>query len=406
MTIKVTAICNSENELEALTAKNLSTRELVFTAHVGSVLTIESILLSEKPDVLLMDLLDPSETVMAQLELALVKSPITHMVLVSPDRSVEFLMRAMRAGVREVLPSPMTVMTVEQVIKHAQGYSFNNARKRNSAGRVFAMTQAKGGAGTTFIATNLAYALAGQSKRVAVLDLNLYFGDASMFLGNEHIKSSLVDVARQNNRLDATLLDSSMIKVNDFLHVLAAPESPEHANEVTVASIEKIIELARANYDFVILDMSSMLGPVNIKAFDLADEIYLTMQLNLPFIRSAKLMVAVFRALGYPLSKLNLIVNRYEKASEVNLLDVEKATTIKVKRIVPNSHKAVNSAINQGVPLLKIAPRDMVSLALLEWAQELAPTAVTPKQSWLQALLTFTGLLPANTGKQLKEQSP
>jgi pilus assembly protein CpaE len=387
MTIKVSTICSSAADLAALTARDSDAIGLVYSAQMGSAETVADVLNKERPDVLLLDLPIPDEQAMAKIELALVDAPATHMVLVSPDRSVEFLMRAMRAGVREVLPAPLTVATVQQVIKHAQGYPTLSGRYRNTLGKVLAVIQAKGGSGSTFLSTNLAYALSQQGKRVAVLDLNLYFGDAAMFLGNGSAHSSVVDLARQAHRMDVTLLESSMIKLSEHLHVLAAPESPENINEVTTAGLEKIIEIARNRYDFVILDLSCMLSPVTIKALDLSDSIYLTLQLTLPFIRSAKLMVGVFRALGYPSSKLNIVVNRFEKTGDIGLLDVEKATALKGARTIPNSHLAANSSVNQGVPILQLTPKDPVSRALQDWAEEFAPLAIPHNKGWLHGLL-------------------
>jgi pilus assembly protein CpaE len=390
MNIKVSAICNTEATQAALGIPDPMRAGVVFTVHGGSAQTLANVLRKDQPDVVLLDFPVSDETAMEQIELALVKSPGTHLVLVSPDRSVEFLMRAMRAGVREVLPAPMSQQTVQQAIKHAQGKQFINGRHRHSVGQVLAVIPAKGGAGGTFLATNLAYALSLQGASVAVLDLNLYLGDAAMFLGNCVPVSSVVDLSRQTHRMDATLLDSSMIKYSEKLHVLAAPESPERVSDVTVESLQKIIETARNRYDFVILDVSSMLDPLTIRALDMADVIYLTLQLDVPFVRAAKLMVSVFRTLGYASSQLNLIVNRYEKAGDITLLDVEKTTSLKVLKTIPNSHVSVRASVNQGVPLLKLAPRDPVARALQEWAQELAPVAVNRSKGWLHGLLDFS----------------
>ena len=79
---------------------------------------------------------------------------------------------------------------------------------------MLALISVKGGAGSTFLAANLAYALAHRGRRVALLDLNLYLGDAAAHLGNDRSAFSLVDLARQTARMDATLLDASMIKVS------------------------------------------------------------------------------------------------------------------------------------------------------------------------------------------------
>lgn len=390
MTIKVSAICSSEAIRAALNAPDSTRTGVVFAAHTGSAQTLASVLRREQPDVLLLDFPVADEQAMEQIELALIKAPGTHLVLVSADRSVEFLTRAMRAGVREVLPGPMSPMTVQQAVNHVQGHQSIRSRQREVAGQVIALIPAKGGAGTTFLATNLAYALSKQGKRVALLDLNLYFGDAAIFLGDKKVVSSLVDLARQTQRLDSALLDSSMIKLSDHLHLLAASELPEDVNEVSIEGVEKIVEIARNHYDFVLLDISSTLDQVAVKGLDLADTICLTLQLNLPFIRAAKHMAAVFKGLGYTHEKLKVIVNRYEKGGTINLEDVEKATMLKIGRTIPNSHIAVTASVNEGVPLLEMAPHDPVARALHDWAQELAPVPVPTNKGWLHGLMKFS----------------
>ena len=391
MPLKVVAVCASQATLTALETLDTAKSGVSLSVGLGSAQTLAGVLGKEQPDVVLLDLPAVDEHAMAQIEDALTAEPGVHMVLVSPDRSVEFLMRAMRAGVREVLPAPMNPLTVQQAIKHVQGHHPARAHHRDAQGQVLAMIPAKGGAGATFLATNLAYALARLGKQVAVLDLNLYLGDAVLFLGNSSVVSSVADLARQTQRMDATLLDSSMIKLSENLHLLAATESPGNVKEVQAEDIEKIVALARSRYDYVVLDLGSTLDPVTIKALDMADTIYLTLQLTLPFVRAAKLMVSVFRALGYPVSKLHVVVNRYEKSGDISLEDVEKASSLKVGRTIPNSHGMVNASINQGVPMLELAPRDPVTRALAEWAEELAPTMAPQGKGWLQRVLkTFS----------------
>jgi pilus assembly protein CpaE len=387
MSKKLSIMCASENDLAALASPDLATLGVVLSAHTGSAKNLARVLATDQPDVVLMDFPGTDDKAMEQIELALLTAPGTHMVLVSPDRSVEFLMRAMRAGVREVLPAPMSTLTVQLVAKHAHSRQPAQMLPPPHAGRVLAMIPAKGGPGATFLATNLAYALSKQGKRVALLDLNLYFGDAAMFLSDTRPVFSVADLSRQTQRLDAALLQSSMIKINHHLHVLAAPESPDDVDAVTTAGLEKIIELARRHYDFVILDVSSTLDPVAVKALDLADAIYLTLQLTLTFVRAANRMASVFKVLGYPRDKLRIIVNRFEKGGEISLADAEKSMTLKVERVIPNSYAAVRASVNQGIPLIDMAPRDPVARALQDWMEDLAPSPAQPKVGWLQGLL-------------------
>jgi pilus assembly protein CpaE len=228
----------------------------------------------------------------------------------------------------------------------------------------------------------LAYALSKHGKRVAVLDLKLYFGDSAIYLSDGVSVSNVVELASKSRQMDATLLASSMIKINNSLFVLATPDSPDHVADVTVADIEKIIELARANYDFVVLDIGNALDPLMIKALDMADSINLVLQLNLPFVRAAKRMVSVFRDLGYANDKLNLVVNRNELGGDISLADVERSCVLKVTQTIPNSHKPVSASINQGRPLMELTPRDPVALALTAWAEKLDPTPQKKKGGW------------------------
>lgn len=390
MTIKVSVVCTTEDGLIALNQPHASLADSVIEVQKGSAKTIAEMMQREQPDVVLLDMPENDAPAMDQVEQALTESPGTHMVLVSSDRSTEFLMRAMRAGVREVLPAPMSAATVQAAVQSAKGNRAFGARQRTTTGKVIAVIPAKGGAGATFLATNLAFALSKQLKRVAVIDLNLYFGDASLFLGDRIAVSSVADLSRQTYYLDAALLDASMVKVSEYLHVLPAPESPDEVNDVSCNGLEKIISLARHQYDFVILDLSGALDPVAVKALDLSDSIYLTLQLNLPFIRAAKRMASVFKGLGYPKEKLNIVINRFEKRGEISLSDVEKSTLLRVTRTIPNSHDACTASVNQGVPMLELLPNDSVSRALRDWAQELAPLAPQRSSNWLRELLART----------------
>lgn len=387
MTIKVVVLCSSEAARAALELPESVTGGVAVTVRTGTVQELPGILHREHPDLVVLDLPAADEPAMAQIEAALLKAPGTHLMLVTPEHSAAFLRRAMRAGVREVLPAPLGREVLQEAIQQAQSLLSLQTHPRSQDGQVLAFIACKGGAGNTFLATNLAYALAKQGKRVAVLDLNLYLGDAAVLLSDSRPMSTVVDLVRQTQRLDPTLLDSSMIKVNSNLHVLAAPDSPEHVNEVSGAGVAKLIELARSRYDFVVMDVSRTLDTVAVMALERADAIFLTLQLDIPFIRASRRMADVFRILGYPGRKLSVVVNRYEKGGSISLEDVEKATLLKVGRTIPNSFSGVSASVNQGVPLEEISPRDPVARALHEWAQQLAPAAADEHEGWLRRLM-------------------
>ena len=390
MNLKVSVLCTQMETFTALNAPHPEFSDVSLTVSTGSAQTLANVLRRQQPDVVLLDIEECDEETMLLIESALKLAPSTHAVLVSPDQSTPLLMRAMRAGVREILPAPMSTETLKLAINHARGHLSLSKPQDIKAGQVIAMIPAKGGAGATFLAANLAFALSKLGKRVAVLDLNLYFGDLILFMGSHKSDSNLFDLARQADRLDGALLDSSMVKVSDHLHILAASNSPEHASQISSNGLEKLIDLSREHYDFVVLDLSSMLDEVTVKALDFADNIYLIMQLSLPSLHAAKRIVAFFRDRGYPSDKLSIVVNRFEKGGYISLDDVSKTTHSKIDRTITNSFSAVSASVNQGIPILELSPRDPVAKALLEWAQELVPSAEPRPKNWLLKLIGHT----------------
>jgi pilus assembly protein CpaE len=315
-----------------------------------------------------------------------VRHPAIEVILLSSDVSSDALLNAMRAGVREVLPSPVSRIALQSSVTHIEE---NLARQgiQKQAGQVIAFIPCKGGSGSTFLATNLAYILAAEeNKKVLLVDLNLHFGDAALFISDQTPTVNLAEVARQIQRMDAAFLSSSLIQVLPNFGLLAAPEDPVQAMEVKPEHVESLLNLARNEYDFVILDVGRALDPVSIKALDMADLNFLVMQLTLPFIRDAKRLLEVFRSLEYPPDKIKMLVNRYEKRSEIRLEDVERTLGIQVFRTLPNSFRAVAASVNQGVPIGKLAHGNPITKSLQELAHLLATEGETSSRWWTNLL--------------------
>jgi pilus assembly protein CpaE len=292
----------------------------------------------------------------------------------------------MQAGVRHILPGPLSQATVQSAVDYLRETQSLSSRFMDNEGQLLAFLTAKGGAGSTFLASNLGYVLAATGKKVLLVDLNLFFGDMVANVTDRKPVASILDIARQSELLDAALLQSSVLAARENLYVLAAPLLPYRTEVLTPDILEKILELARSEYDFVILDVGRTLDPTTIKALDLADRIYLILQLALPAIQNVKRIETVFEGLGYAQDKLHVVVNRYEKGGAIGLDALERVTRAKVARTVPASYEAVMESINQGVPLPLLLPRNAVSRVLQEWANDLSPVTLKPKRSWLSAL--------------------
>lgn len=346
---------------------------------VGGVLELASEIENNRPDLVVAALPGLDDAALTVLEQALLASPATALILQSTDRSPEFLIRAMRAGVRELVPSPASA----HELSAAWERQVLRLRARSAReGRVLAFLPAKGGSGSTFLATNLAYALSTRGQRVALLDLNLHFGDAALYLSEARPTQTIADVAREASRLDGTFLEASMMAVGPNLWVLPAPDDPEAAIDVLPEAVDRIVSLARARYDYVVLDMGRILEANTLRALDQADTIFVTLQTILPFLHDAKRLVTLLGNIGYSRDKVRILVNRWEKGSEITTSDVRQSLGAEVEYEVPNSFAAVAHSINHGVPILKGAPKDPVARALLAITDRLAPQTVQRRRGW------------------------
>lgn len=296
------------------------------------------------------------------------------------------LKRAMRAGVRDVLSAPLSDVTVKVALDYLRDARAHTSRFVDSVGEVHAFIPAKGGCGATFLATNLAYVLAKSGRRVLLIDLNLYFGDAATYLTDRKAPATVVDVARQARRLDGALLGASVLKVRENLNVLVAPDLPYQLEEVTADNVAAIIALARTEYDFVLLDLGRTLDPATVKALDVADRIEMVVEQSLPALKDARRMAQVFEGLGYGRAKVRMVLNCFAKSSLIRAEDVEKATGLSVARQIPASDEAVRAAMNQGDPLPRLTPKDPVAKALQQWALELSPVTVKAERGWFATL--------------------
>lgn len=332
---------------------------------------LEPVADQERPDLIIIEGTGDVQEIIPVLGSVIQRHPGMNLIMLCAKVSAENLIQAMRVGVRDVLSSPVSRQALVEAVARVE-QKLKQAEQPRHKGKVLAFIACKGGSGATFLATNLGYVLAAEhGKRVLLIDMNLQFGDASLFVSDRLPPTTLAEVAHEISRLDASFLASSLVQVLPNYGVLASPENTAKAADVMPAHIDVLLRLALAEYDYVILDMGRNLDAVSVKALDYADVIFPVLQETLPFIRDAKRMISTLQSLDYNTEKIHLIVNRYEKGGDIQLGDVERTLGLKIEITFPNSYGAVSASVNQGVPILKMTRSDPVSKILLKLGQDL-----------------------------------
>lgn len=339
----------------------------------------------QRPDLIVVECMCRDVEELGPLEYVTMHYPQTMVVMACSNHTPEFLINAMRAGVKEVLPAPVTRDALRATVARME-QKLGMAAKPQPAGQVLAFIACKGGSGATFLATNLGYQLAAASKSVLLIDFNLQFGDAVLFVHDKKPATNLADVARNMQRLDASFLASSLVQVAPGYGILAAPEDPGQAMEVKPEHVDALLNLAISHYDFVIIDVGRILDAVTLRALDRAGTIFPVLQMTLPFVRDARRLMDVFRSLGYPSEKISLIVNRHDAGGDLDLSDIEGTLGADSVRTIPNSYSAVATSVNRGTPIARMAKGNSVARSIEAFAQSLLP-AEEASPGWLGRLL-------------------
>lgn len=370
--MKVAVISPSQQSLDDIrTILEQGNPSRAVSGHQGGISKVTALAEQERPDVIIVEGLCHDAGELAPIEYVTSHFPQTIVIMLCSQQSSEFLINAMRVGVREVLPSPVSKVALEAAITRAE--SKLGLRTAQRTARIIALLPCKGGSGATFLATNLGYQIAEEGKKVLLIDLNLQFGEALLTVHDRKATSDIVEVARNISRLDASFLSSSTVQVSPNFEILDVPIDPAQSLQIKPEHLDAILNVAVNQYDFVILDVNKNLDDVTIKALDRAHSIFLVVQMLLPYLRNANRMMTVFRSLGYPAEKIELIVNRVWKNGEISMDDLRSSMGVTKIRTIPNGYKEVAKAINQGEPLITLFKSSPVVKAIGELVQSLLP---------------------------------
>ncbi len=319
-----------------------------------------------------------TDAALLEFERIIIEHPEVGAVLITNELSTEMFRRALRAGVRDVLPSPVETGPLSEAVRRI-GDSLVTATRRPEGpppepgaelGRVITIFSTKGGAGKSVIAANLAVVLARRSDRPVVLvDADLQFGDIAVMLklAPQH---TIVDAVGSLDRLDASLLQSLLVRHDaSGLLVLPAPLEPAFADQIGAPEMMRIIELLRQFAGHVVVDTPAYFNDVVLGLIEVSDDVLLVAGMDIPNIKNVKIGLQTLRLLNTPMSKLRLILNRANSKVKLDVGEVERTLQFKADSLIP-SDVVVPQSVNKGAPVVLDAPKSGVARALEQLADQ------------------------------------
>jgi len=265
----------------------------------------------------------------------------------APD--VNFIVKVVRAGAKEILSYPVVKSEFEEILKRIE-LQFSDIYQKQDKCKMISVFSNKGGIGKTSIASNLALELAKITKEnVALIDLNFQFGDITTILD---IKPSydISYMIKNLNSLNKDFLLFTMEKYkNTSLYIMADPPYFKQAENISSKQIAKLFEILKECFSYIVVDTAASFDNKTVTALDYSDLLFLTTTVSLPALRNCQRCLDLFEKLGYDEDKVQIIVNRYMENDEISIDDTEKFLRKEIYWKIPNNYFAVMAAINKGI---------------------------------------------------------
>ncbi len=321
-------------------------------------------------------------------------SPNCAVLVVSSSSDGNLILQAMRAGAKEFLTQPVRIEDLLAALGRITERRFGRGEKRPRGSQVIAVAGAIGGVGTTSLAVNVGCALAADKKNsVALVDLDLCLGDADVFLDTIP-DYTLVDVAQNITRLDFSLLKRSLTKHSSGLFLLPRPVQLEDISIITPEDLQRVIGLLKATFTHLVLDLSKSYSPIDLMALEMATQILLVTQLDLPCLRNVVRLMMSFGEMNGMADKVKIVVNRAGlDTGQITLKKAQETIGREIFWQLPNDYRTMIEVRNNGVPLIEQAPKAAITQSMLALTDALSneekgpPEEVAVKKSGLGRLL-------------------
>lgn len=305
------------------------------------------------PDVVFLDLSTGmgSEFLFAQ-ELSKLR-PSVHIIActVKYETNSEYLLQAMRSGVRDFLQKPYSRIEVASLMHRLSGETAEPV-KQCGAGRLLVALGTKGGVGTSTVAVNLAVQMARiPGKKTVLLDFSRPLGDVAALLDLKP-RFQVRDALENVRRLDPTLFLGLLTPHKSGLAVLCGATRLEDWRDASLPVIERIVEVAQQSFDQVVMDLGAFYSSEWERILQAA-EVLLVSEADLPGLAKLDKHLRALSNLRVTSGQIRLVINRWHRSDEQALAQVESQMKLPVFARLPNSFKQVTEATVLGIPVGK-----------------------------------------------------
>jgi pilus assembly protein CpaE len=303
------------------------------------------------------------------IEGAVKQHPDRPIVVVCETSPNGFVRRVFEAGADDIVTLPESpervLFALQKAVARKQGAAVATGLALSP---MICVLGPKGGTGKTLTSSNLAVSLAKKGRKVALVDLDLQFGDIGLALGLKP-ERTIYDLAKSAGSLDADKVDDYLVEHPSGVRVLMGPTRPDQAAAITVEFLREVYANLRSTHDFVVVDTAPGFTPEVIASVDSSSHICMVGMLDSLSLKNTKLGLETLELMGYDPERIRLVLNRSDTRVGIARDEVE-AIIARVPDILVPSDRDIPRSFNEGVPIVSAkskseAARAFVALAAL-----------------------------------------
>ena len=265
---------------------------------------------------------DSSDRALFLVDGAVKQRPERPVVVVCDGSPNGFVQRVFEAGADDLLTLPQTqedvLFALRKAVARRQGAS---AATGVALSPMICVLGPKGGTGKTLTSCNLAVSLAQSGHKVAVVDLDLQFGDVGLALGLAP-ERTLYELAKSGGSLDDEKLDGYLATHPSGARALIAPTRPDHAGIVTTEFLREVYAALRTSHEYVIVDTPPGFTPEVIASIDSSSHVCMVGMLDSLSLKNTKLGLETLELMGYDDERMRLVLNRADGRKDAVLADM------------------------------------------------------------------------------------
>ncbi len=307
-------------------------------------------------------------------------------VLIAEDVTPAALHQLLRRGADEFVPYPLPENELQEAIDRMQQpdpvvapqaapTATNGSSKE---GALFVVQGLAGGVGSTTMAVNLAWELvtvsAKEAPKVCLIDLDLQYGTVSTYLDLPR-HEAVFEMLSDTDSMDEDSFGQALQTFEEKLQVLTAPSDMVPLDIITPEDIQRVIDTARANFDYVVIDMPKTLVHWSETVLQAAHVYFALLELDMRSAQNALRLKRALQAEELPFNKLRFAMNRAPKFTDLNgksrVKRMGESLGISIDLLLPDGGKPVMQSGDHGLPLANSAAKNPLRREIAKLAQSL-----------------------------------